>query len=319
MDTPKPKTTPKDFFLWLGAMVALYVSAVSFILLYHTYIEAWFPDELIRYGDPYSGPIRFAIAALIVMFPLFIWFVRMLHKDVEREPVKKELWVRRWLVFLTLFIAGLVMAIDVIMLILSYLEGELSVRFGLKAFTVLAVLSGIFWYFLEELRGTWERKPKTSNAIGIATLILVLASVAASFFIVGSPETARLLKIDEQKVADLQNIQWQVLSYWQQKERLPASLAELKDPLSGFTLPTDPETGEDYGYRVTTAPHSFELCADFNLAVTEGKVTEPIMSPDNRPVSVHTGDDNWNHNSGQTCFERTIDPERYPPFEKLPR
>jgi hypothetical protein len=26
--------------------------------------------------------------------------------------------------------------------------------------------------------------------------------------------------------------------------------------------------------------------------------------------------DNWQHASGQTCFERTIDPSFYPPFTK---
>jgi hypothetical protein len=141
MDTVKPKTTPKDFFLWLGAMVALYISAVSFILLSHQYIDIWFPNEMIMYGDPYSGPIRFAIASLLVMFPLFVWLLRMIHQDIRKVPEKKEIWVRRWLVFVTLFIAGLVMAIDIIILINSYLQGDLSIRFALKAGVVFAVLA----------------------------------------------------------------------------------------------------------------------------------------------------------------------------------
>jgi len=315
MDTPKPKVTPKDFFLWLGAMVALYISAVSFILLIHTFIDIWFPDELMRYGDAYSGPIRFAIASLIVMFPLFVWLLRMVHQDVRKESLKKDLWVRRWLVFITLFIAGFVMAIDVIILINTYLQGDLSVRFGLKALVVLAVLIGIFWYFLEELRGTWERKPGLSTAFGGATLLLVIASVASSFFIIGSPETARLLKLDEQKVMDLQNIQWQVVNHWQQKGKLPTNLAELQDPISGFVAPIDPQSGLDYGYRITTPPRSFELCADFNLEVKGGAPVKTATRPV-PPVSVHTGADNWDHGIGQTCFERTIDPELYPVLPK---
>ena len=27
--------------------------------------------------------------------------------------------------------------------------------------------------------------------------------------------------------------------------------------------------------------------------------------------------DNWQHDMGEVCFDRTIDPERYPPFSKL--
>jgi hypothetical protein len=26
--------------------------------------------------------------------------------------------------------------------------------------------------------------------------------------------------------------------------------------------------------------------------------------------------DNWQHGAGQQCFDRTIDPQRYPPFQK---
>ena len=310
-NTPaKPKVTPKDFFLWLGAMVALYISAVSFIILIHKYIEVWFPEEMVIYGDPYSGAIRFAIASLIVMFPLFIWILRSLHKDIHAEPLKKELWVRRWLVFLTLFIAGLAMAIDVIVLINSYLQGELSVRFGLKAAVILAVLAGIFWYFLEELRGTWERNSKLSTAVGSAALILALVSVGSSFFIIGSPESARLMKADEQKIYDLQSIQGQLVYFWQLKQVLPAGIEELNDPISGFTVPVDRETGKPYVYE-RTSNSSFKLCATFNRESRDiGKEpTEPVRYSD--PFN-----ENWQHGAGDVCFDRTIDPERYPPIDK---
>ncbi len=309
----KPKVTPKDFFLWLGAMVALYVSAVSFIVLFHTYIEAWFPDELVQYGDPYSGPIRFAIASLIVMFPLFVWMLRMVHKDIQKDPAKKELWVRRWLVVVTLFIAGLAMAIDVIMLLNSYLQGELSTRFALKALTVFAVLGGIFWYFLEELRGTWERNPRISTALGVGALVLVAVSIGASFFVIGSPESARLMKIDDQKVADLQNIQWQLVSFWQSKQTLPASLVELNDPISGFVPPVDPQSGVSYGYE-RTSNASFKLCASFNLPTKEMIRTD--SSPMRPLPAIDPSNENWKHEAGEACFDRTIDPERYPPFTK---
>lgn len=314
MDTPKPRVTPKDFFLWLGAMVALYISAVSIILLFHQYIDIWLPDSMRYYGDPYSGPIRFAIASLVVMFPLFIWFIRILHKEIRVTPEKKELWVRRWLVYLTLFIAGLTMAIDVITVVYSYLQGDITTRFILKALVIIAVVGAIFWYFMEEIRGTWERKAKLSIALGSAAFLLVAVSVIGSFFIIGSPETARLMKIDQQRVSDLQTIQWQVVTYWQQKETLPANLAELEDPISGFSVPRDPVTGQHYGYRISTPPYSFELCSDFNVEVKDGmptNTTRPAM-----PVSVHTGEDTWDHGVGQTCFERTIDPELYPVFDK---
>lgn len=314
MDTPaKPKTTPKDFFLWLGAMVALYVSAISFILLAHQYIEIWFPNELISYGDPYSDPIRFAIASLLVMFPLFVWMLRLIHQDIRQNPEKKELWVRRWLVFLTLFIAGLVMAIDVIMLVNSYLQGDLSVRFALKAVVVFLVFGGTFAYFINELRGTWERNPALSVAIGGATSLLVVAAVVASFFIIGSPESARLTKFDDQKIADLQNIQWQIVSFWQTKEALPSTLDELKDPIGGFVPPLDTQTGASYRYE-RTSDGSFKLCAIFNLPSRDA--LQGGETPARTAVVKDSLTENFQHGVGEVCFDRTIDPERYPPYRK---
>ena len=308
MDTVKPKTTPKDFFLWLGAMVALYISAVSFILLSHQYIDIWFPNELIMYGDPYSDPIRFAIASLLVMFPLFVWMLRMIHQDIRKTPEKKELWVRRWLVFVTLFVAGLVMAIDVIILINSYLQGDLSIRFALKAGVVFAVLAGIFSYFIEELRGTWERKAGLSVAIGGGVSLIVVLAIVSSFFIIGSPESARLMKFDDQKVADLQNIQWQIVSFWQTKEALPASMDELKDPIGGFVPPVDTQTGMPYRYE-RTSDASFKLCATFNVPSRDTVSASTPVRPD-------LVNENWQHAEGEVCFDRTIDPERYPPYKK---
>ena len=121
-NTPiKPKVTPKDFFLWLGAMVALYVSVISLLTLYFQYINHLFPDALNYYVDPYSGAIRSAIASLIVITPLYIFLTRLLNKEIREHAEKKELWVRRWLIYITLFVAGITLAIDLIFLINTFL------------------------------------------------------------------------------------------------------------------------------------------------------------------------------------------------------
>lgn len=307
----KPKTTPKDFFLWLGAIIALYTSATSLILLVHQYINAWLPDSAYVYGDPYSGPVRTAFAALIVMFPLFVWFMRMLHSDMRKDPTKKDIWVRRWLTVFTVFIAALTMAIDVIATINAYLQGDLTARFILKALVILVVLGAAFWYFLEELRGTWEKNAKLSVAVGWITSLVVLIALGSSFFIIGSPESARLMKFDNQRVSDLQTIQWQVINYWQTKQKLPGSIADMEDPLTGFTAPKDPQTGADYSYKPGEGM-SFELCATFSaksLGTSADAASRPTVATD--PYG-----ENWQHDAGETCFERVIDPQRFPPLNK---
>ena len=320
MLSTKPRVTPKDFFLWLGGMAFLYASVISLIALLFNYINVLLPDPS-QYSDPYSSGIRFAIASLIVAFPVYVLIMRLLHQDLRKNPEKKDLWVRKWLIYLTLFIAGITIAIDLVMLINTYLQGELTMRFAWKALVILCVIGAGFAYYAYELKGTWERRARESIVIACLVGIVVLASIVGGFFIIGSPETQRLIKLDQQRLNDLQNIQYQVINYWQQKQKLPASLTDLKDPLSGATIPVDPETQQNYAYRITTAPYSFELCANF--AIDSSKIPGQNMSypvrvaaPVPEGTAVHTGDDTWTHGIGQACFERTIDPQRYPPYSK---
>ena len=118
--------------------------------------------------------------------------------------------------------------------------------------------------------------------------------------------------LTKKKINDLQNIQWQVVNFWQSKKRLPNNLVELADPISSFIVPVDQQTGEEYGYSVISGL-TFELCADFNKESTgasaiNGRIAKPV------PVNGGFGfeDTNWQHEEGEVCFERTIDPDLYP-------
>ena len=311
----KPKVTPKDFFLWAGAMVALYGSVIALIGLLFEYTDHVFPDALDYYVDPYSGGIRFAMATLIVLAPVAIVLMRIIRSGIAREPAKNDLWVRRWALVLTVFVAGAAVVGDLITLVNYFLGGELTTRFILKVVILLVVAGAVFLHFLFDLRGYWSANPARAKAAGILAGVLVLASIVSGFFILGSPSEVRLSRFDDQKVSDLQNIQWQIVSYWQQKEKLPASFEELKDPLSGYVLPVDPQSGEAYTYEVT-GNLAFKLCATFNKAgVGDPYMTRAVPVPVMGGKGLEAGD-TWQHEAGDVCFDRTIDPERYPPFSK---
>src|SRR3989338_5861746 len=77
------KTGPKDVFLHLLSIIALYVSAGSFIALIFQYINLLIPDPVS--SNIYSvraaqSAIRFSLASFIVVFPVYIWSVRFLLK-----------------------------------------------------------------------------------------------------------------------------------------------------------------------------------------------------------------------------------------------
>ena len=313
------KMTPKDFFMHVGIIITLYVSSVSLITLLFQIINIAYPDNLYGYSDPYSFGIRWAIASLIIIFPIFVFLSWLVAKECATNPEKRMLGIRRWLTFLTLFIAGATVITNLIVLLNSFLGGEISTRFILKVVAVLVVSGLVFAYYLWDLRhkdtsGTQSPQGTQNGAatiigpkmFGIAASILVLASVVSGFVVMGSPFTQRQMRLDDERVGGLQTIQWQIVNFWQQKGTLPSSLADLNDPISGFVAPTDPGTSEQYVYK-KISNLDFELCATFDL---ESRANQKDMSY--AYPAMEFGQDNWQHSAGLVCFDRKIDPELYP-------
>ncbi|MCR4328244.1 MAG: DUF5671 domain-containing protein [Patescibacteria group bacterium] len=323
----KPKTTARDFFLHLGVVATLYTLAVSLLQLLFQVINYAFPDRLAGYGNPYSTGLQISVATLVVVFPLYIFLSWLLAKGEYEDPSRREVAVRKWLLYLTLFLAGVAVAIDLITLVRTFLSGEISVRFTLKILSVLIVAGGIFSYYLYDLKRSDVRNFYRGKIAAIIATCVIVISIAGSFFIMGSPMTARAKRFDAQRISDLQNIQWQVVSYWQQKEKLPSTLSDLEDSISGYRVPKDSETDASYVYTLEDGgdTESFSLCATFlrstigekdALLGRGGYRVDDTYYPSS-PVlkggyySIGTGE-SWEHEKGEYCFPRTIDPERYP-------
>lgn len=159
MDQPQlqqdTRVSPKDVFLHLLAMIALYFSAITFLVLVFEYINIYFPDSLVNgyyaLESAYSS-IRFAISSLVVVFPVYVVTTRFLNKSYETEPSKRNLRIRKWLVYLTLFIAALVVIGDLVSLIYSLLGGDTTMRFILKSVSVLFVTASVFTYYFADLK-----------------------------------------------------------------------------------------------------------------------------------------------------------------------
>lgn len=308
------KTTPRDFFFWAGLVIALIGSVASLTTLLFSYINFAFPDPLAYSGDPYGGSVRAAMAFVIVFIPTALILAHLIRKTIVNEPGKANIWVRRWALGLMLFLATLTILVDLVTLIMTFLGGEITVRFGLKVAVVLLIAVFVFLHFLADLKGYWLQNVKKAGLVSSAVLAMALVSVVAGFFIIGTPGEIRMLRFDEQKVSDLQGIQYQIVNYYQQKEELPADLTFLDDPISSFMTPMDPQSGATYRYAIT-GTLSFELCATFNKPTpdTRGQGAYPARDMSYPSMGI---DDNWQHEAGDVCFTRTIDPERYPAFEK---
>lgn len=150
----EPYLSAREAFLYLVLFLTLYVTAVSFGTLLFAFIERAIPDALQNSYELSStlSTIRHSTAAIIITFPIFLWLTNFLEKGLKRNPQKRASRVRKWLTYLTLFIAAVSIIIDLIVLVTSLLSGELTFRFILKVAVVLLIAGGTFGYYLWDLR-----------------------------------------------------------------------------------------------------------------------------------------------------------------------
>lgn len=151
---PRPYLSPREAFFYLVLFATLYLSAYHLGSLLFDLINRVFPDPA---DAPYAalnlGPsMRWSVAALVIAFPVFLFVARYLGKELARSPVKRLSAIRRWLTYLTLFVAATVLIGDLITLVYNLLGGELSARFALKVLVVGVIAGTIFAYYLVDLR-----------------------------------------------------------------------------------------------------------------------------------------------------------------------
>ncbi len=317
MNIQSIKNTPKDIFLHLFNIVTFYMSVVSYIALLMQYINVTFPDPLNYYLASTLNSIFWSTSIIAIAFPAYIVTSWLMEKDFAKHPAKRDLAVRKWLIYVTLFAAAVTILGDLIALLYNFLNGELTLPFFLKIIVVLAVATGVFGYYFWDLRQHTKNAAALRKQIARAISALIILTIAAGFLIAGTPATQRARRLDEQRVNDLQIIQGQALDYWMRKAELPATASDLNNPLNGFTFPRDPDTGLPYEYRPIDQL-SFELCANFQ---TDGSdmpytIAKPVAPRPLYPADGIIPQQQWAHGKGRTCFTRTIDPELYKPQTK---
>ncbi|MDI6717568.1 MAG: DUF5671 domain-containing protein [Patescibacteria group bacterium] len=294
----------RDVFLYLLSVIALAFIAVSFGSLIFQIINIYLPDVL-SYA-PVSASydaIRWSIAVLLIVFPVYIWIMNFLRKDTEIIPEKKNLKIRRWLLNFTLFISAIVIVGDVIGLIYNFLRGELILNFFMKVIVIFIIAIVIFIYYLKILRSP-EIKNFTTSVLPKITAVIIFIGVVAGLFVAGLPKSQRLIRFDEKRISDLSFIQSQLSEYWRKNEKLPDVFDDLKD--GGLNIPADPQTGAPYGYK-KLSNLKYEICANFQTSNKDNKIQKRVAP------AFYYETYNWNHEQGIVCFERSVNPGDYKP------
>ena len=189
---------------------------------------------------------------------------------------------------------------DLAVVVYTFLGGEITTRFVLKALTLLAVVGAAFYYYAQDAKNYWQKREQTSVMIGVAALAVVLLVAGFGVTKISSPSEARESKLDQQQISDLQDIQWRVEAFYQTNASFPANLETLYE---GLPVPTAPEGRDAYGYSITGAD-SFLLCATFANETPESERRSP------KQVSVaessYLQNQNWDHQADEHCFARRL-------------
>ena len=152
---PRPRAylSAREAFLYLLLFTALYISAFNLGSLIFTFLDRWLPDAgRGMTDDMFRNGVRWAVASLIVAFPLYLALTVSRERAIRRDPTKRASRVRKWLTYLTLFIGAAVLIGDVIALLNGVLKGDPTLRFLLKCLTVGAIAGTAFTYYLADLR-----------------------------------------------------------------------------------------------------------------------------------------------------------------------
>lgn len=149
---PRPSLSARDAFLYLVMFGTLYYGAWNLVELLFSFINQAYPDPTSRTYYHYWDVQRWATSAIIITFPVFFFMAHYIGRQIARNPFKRLSPVRRWLTYLTIFVATVTILGDVTTLIYYFLGGGLTTRFVLKVAVVAIVAGSAFTYYLIDLR-----------------------------------------------------------------------------------------------------------------------------------------------------------------------
>ena len=300
-------TPAKDAFFYLLIFSALATWTIAFGSLAFTLIDRWLADTLFSsgYGAAYDvSSASWSLASIIVAFPVYLLLSRAVVRDVRAHPDKLNSPVRKWLTYLALVIAACVFIGDLITALTYFLQGEITTRFLAKAFVVLVLSGGVFFYYFGGLKdadsATARRKLTRDARMAAASAACVVLILAFGFGFTGAPKTQRTQRADSRRVQDLYALSQQISNRWNgHGHQLPAHLDELRDvPLA------DPVTRAAYSYRPGDGG-KYQLCAWFAM---------PSRNDDQSAQAKQ-----WDHPAGYYCYSfDAAEPPGTPPFTYSP-
>ena len=305
---PKKRVSsgPRAAFLHLLALFLLYMAAFSTGAILFLAIDIFIKDPVNRIFFDLGGFARFNAAVLIASLPVLLLVRRAIMRDITLNPANRIAPVVRTLAYITLLITSLIMVCDMVVVLMGFLNGDLTLTFILKSIVVLLLAGGVFlWYIsglaFEEKMGSSEGKLSSIHEsqwrprLAWAGFLTASLSLMLALWFAGNPFNQRLVRLDRQRVSDLRSLQLAISRFHKKEKRLPDSLSELRSsPDSYIERTADAITKKPYLYKQINKT-SYRLGAVFDLA-----------TPAANDSNTRSRDGFYQHDAGLQTFELNV-------------
>jgi hypothetical protein len=290
----------KFAFYYLLSLVALVFMALSVGMIIFEIINKYIVDILeVSRGLYSSGALKFAISALIISSPIYYLTTAQINKNLFSGKLEKDSGIRKWLSYLILLVSSIVMLGFLVGVIYNFLDGELTVKFILKALTAIIIAGAVFSYYFYDIKrlNVLSVKDKIIKIYFFASLVVVLAALVSAFIFVESPAKTRKIKHDNAIINQFSQVDSALNTYYSDKRKLPGNFDELFAEITYLRREDmkDPATGKEFEYKVA-GDKTYELCSTFLMSTKDNKSYEGGYYFDKR----------WDHDAGYQCLRQKI-------------
>lgn len=295
---PTTNNSAKFAFFYMLSLVALIFMALSVGMIVFQIINKNIVDAINQYSGSYSpSALKFAISALIISAPIFYFTIRQIFKNLIAGTLPKDSAIRRWLTYFILLVASVVMIGWLIGTINSFLGGELTTKFILKAITAILISAVIFTFYFYDIKReeVGGKNDKIILAYFYGSLAIIIIAFAASLFFVESPTETRNRRLDNAILDRFERLDGVIQAYYQDKDALPNDLDILLADYSYLTNDdlNDPTNNTAFDYKISSS-NSYQLCASFRTSNKDKNIE------DNNYYQ-----ERWPHEAGYQCLKQT--------------
>ncbi len=274
-----------DAFLNLLSLISLGWLAHAFGATCFQLINKYLGDLNNYISSPayYGGLLKYGIASLIVIAPVYFLAINLLHNNYKNGKLNNNSSIYKWLTYLMLLVSSLTIVGSIITLITNFLGGNYTLPFILKILTIVVIAGMIFgYYFYDMRRKDYSKKDKISIIAGSIVVLAVIVAVVGGFLSVETPKQARTRIEDERTSSMLSQVYYFINNAYYSEQ-------ELKEDYDFSVIFYDYDlSNSNISYR-KISEQEYELCADFKADGTGqiyGEKTVPWFK----------------HDSGRQCY-----------------